>query len=110
MSKLGFHPKREHKMYTINNRILMKICGPETGKVRGGWINLHGEDFDESRCLSNDTNKMKYTFFGARKNVTCGENVRRSDRRLVKKLVGNKSITKIKLRWEDCTYMAPGSC
>ena len=64
----------------------MKICGPVPEKVTGGWRKFHDENFDESHCLTNDTNKMKYRCFGARKNVTCRENVRNSDRRLVKKV------------------------
>jgi hypothetical protein len=50
----------------------MKICEPESGKVTGDWRKLHDGDFDESRYLSKDTNKMKYRCFGAMKNETCG--------------------------------------
>jgi hypothetical protein len=38
----------------------MKICGSESWEVTGRWIKLHLEDFDESRCLSNNINKMLY--------------------------------------------------
>jgi len=40
--------------------------------VTGGWRKLHDGDFDESHCLSNDSNKMKYRCFGAMRNVTSG--------------------------------------
>jgi len=53
--------------------------------LTGSWGKLHDENFDESHYSSNDANEMKYRCFGARKNVTCGENVRNSGRRLVKK-------------------------
>jgi len=66
--------------------MLMKICGPESEKMAGGWRKLHDDNFDESHCLSNNTYKMKYRCFDVRKNVTCGENVRNSDRLLVKKV------------------------
>lgn len=75
-------------MYMINNRILTKICGSGSEKVRGGRRKLHDKDFDESHCLSNDNNKMKYKCF----------------------VRGKMSVAKINIRWEDCIYMAQGIC
>jgi hypothetical protein len=35
----------EHRLWVFENRILLKIFGPEGDKVTGGWRRMHYEEF-----------------------------------------------------------------
>lgn len=81
----------------INNRILIKICGHESEKVTGSWRKQRDENFDESHRLSNDTIKMNYRWCGVRKNVSCGEKLRSSERLQWKNVQETSQFRKLSL-------------
>jgi len=43
--------KHQHKLRVFENRVLMKILGPERIKVTGGWRKLHNEDLHDMHSL-----------------------------------------------------------
>jgi hypothetical protein len=99
--------KEERRLRVFENRVLRKLFGPKSDKVRGEWRKLHNVELNDRYSLPNIVRVIKSRKIRWAVDVARTREKRGLYRVLVRKPEGKRPLGRPMRRWEDNIMMDP---